>query len=122
MSGSADELDAGDIAEILHASDLSAENRRYVHNALVSSMLEGWTPSRESVALLIDAVTGNITAAEYRARVVASVGTRGRQLGQFPNISVPDDFDDPLPDAEILAGKANRTTSVPLPPNLGHSH
>jgi hypothetical protein len=34
MTGSADSLDADDIAEILYASDLSAENRRQVHNAL----------------------------------------------------------------------------------------
>jgi Antitoxin VbhA len=71
--------------------------------ALASSMLEGWTPTRESVALLIDAVAGNITADEYKARVVASAATHGRQFGQLPKISVPDDFDDPLPDAEIVA-------------------
>jgi hypothetical protein len=100
---SANGLDADDIAEILYASDLSAENRRYVHNALASSMLEGWRPSRESVALLIDAVAGNITADEYKARVVASARKRGRQFGQFPDISVPESFDDPLPDAEIVA-------------------
>jgi Antitoxin VbhA len=68
-----------------------------------SLQLEGWRPTRESVALLIDAVAGNITADEYRARVVASAATRGRQFGQLPTISVPDDFDDPLPDAEIVA-------------------
>ena len=66
-------------------------------------MLEGWTPTRESVVLLIDVVAGNITADEYKARVVASAATRSRQFGQLPHISVPDDFDDPLPDAEIIA-------------------
>jgi hypothetical protein len=40
---------------------------------------------------------------EYMARVVASVGTRGRQFGQLPNVSVRDDFDDPLPGAEIVS-------------------
>jgi hypothetical protein len=98
-----DELDADDIAEILYAGDLSAANRRYVHNALASSMLEGWRPTRESVALLIDAVAGNIAAEEYKAHVVASAATRHRQFGQLPKISVPYDFDDPLPDAEIIA-------------------
>jgi hypothetical protein len=103
VEGSADDHDWVDIAAMLSDGDLSAENRRYVHNALASSMLEGWTPTRESVALLIDVVAGNITADEYQARVVASAATRGRQFGQLPNISVPDDFDDPLPDAEIVA-------------------
>jgi hypothetical protein len=37
------------------------------------------------------------------ARVVASVGTRGRQFDQLPNVSVRDDFDDPLPGAEIVS-------------------
>jgi hypothetical protein len=103
VEGSADDHEPTDIAAMLSDSDLSAENRRYVHNALACSMLEGWRPTRESVALLIDAVAGNITADEYRARVVASAATRGRQFGQLPTISVPDDFDDPLPDAEIVA-------------------
>jgi hypothetical protein len=55
------------------------------------------------VALLIDAVAGNITAEEYKARVVASARTLGRQFGQLPDISVPESFDDPLSDAEIVA-------------------
>jgi hypothetical protein len=46
---------------------------------------------------------GDITADEYEAHIVASVGTRGRRFGQLPNISVPADFDDPLPDAEVVA-------------------
>jgi hypothetical protein len=49
------------------------------------------------------AVAGKITAAEYKAHVVASAGTRGRQFGQLPNISVPESFDDRLPAAEIVA-------------------
>jgi Antitoxin VbhA len=96
VEGSADDHESVDIAALLSDSDLSAEYRRYVHNALACSMLEGWRPTRESVALLIDAVAGTITAEEYRARVVASAATRGRQFGQLPTISVPDDFDDPL--------------------------
>jgi Antitoxin VbhA len=93
---------------MLSDSDLSAENRRYVHNALACSMLEGWRPSRESVALLIDAVAGNITAEEYRARVVASAATRGRQFDQLPTISVPDDFDDPARRGNSLGRQAAR--------------
>jgi Antitoxin VbhA len=76
VEGSADDHEPTDIAAMLSDSDLSAENRRYVHNALACSMLEGWRPTRESVALLIDALAGNITADEYRARVVASAATR----------------------------------------------
>jgi Antitoxin VbhA len=103
MSGSADGLDADDIAEILCASDLSDENRRHVHNAIVSGMIEGWTPSHESVTLLIEAAAGNITVDEYTARVIASAKARDRQSGQLPNTSVPDTPDDPLLDAEIVA-------------------
>jgi hypothetical protein len=105
VGGSADDHESVDIAAMLSDSDLSAENRRYVHNALASGMLEGWRPTRESVALLIDAVADKITADEYEARVVASAATRGRQFGQLPKILVPDDFDDPLPDAEIVASE-----------------
>jgi hypothetical protein len=87
VEGSADGHEPIDIAAMLTDSDLSAENRRYVHNALACSMLEGWRPTRESVARLIDAVAGYITADEYRARVVAFAATRGRQFGQLPTIS-----------------------------------
>ena len=103
MEGSADGREPVDIAAMLRGSDLSAEHRRYVHNAVARSVLAGWKPTRDSVALLIDAVAGNITADEYKARVAASAATRGRQFGQLPHISVPDDFDNPLPDDEILA-------------------
>jgi prevent-host-death family protein len=30
-----------------------------------------------------------------------------RRFGQLPNMSVPDGFDDPLPDSEILAWEGN---------------
>ena len=63
------------------------DETRFDSLAEACSMLEGWRPTRESVALLIDAVAGNITADEYRARVVASAATRGRQFGQLPTIS-----------------------------------
>ena len=54
VDGSADDHESVDIAAMLHDSDLSAKNRRHVHDALASSVLEGWTPTRESVALLIE--------------------------------------------------------------------
>lgn len=66
-----------DIIAMLRDSDLSVENR-HVHNALAWSMLEGWIPTYESVALLIDAVAGTITIAEYKERVVASAAKRSR--------------------------------------------
>ncbi|ORB06074.1 hypothetical protein BST30_12430 [Mycobacterium mantenii] len=66
-------------------------------------MLEGWIPTREAVALLIEAVAGRITSDEYRARVVASTATRGRRFSQLPKLSIPDNFDDSLPDVEIDA-------------------
>jgi hypothetical protein len=79
------------------------ENRRHVHNAIVSGMIEGWTPSRESVTMLIEAAAGNITGDEYRARVIASAKVRDRQSGQLLNTSVPDTVDDPLSDAKEVA-------------------
>jgi Antitoxin VbhA len=66
---------------------------------LASGMLEGWKPSREAVALLIDAAAGTITTNEYKARVIASPVTRGHEL---PGVSVPERFDHP-PDSEIPA-------------------
>ena len=101
VEGSADDHESVDVAAMLHDSDLSAENRRHVHNALAcrSRRLD----ANESVELLIDAVAGNITADEYKARVRASAATRSRHFGQLAHISVPDDFDDPLPGPEIVA-------------------
>jgi hypothetical protein len=103
VEGSADDHEPVDIVAMLLGSDLSAEYRRYVDDALVKSMIDGWMPTRESVALLIDAAAGNITADEHKARVVASGATRARQFGQLQHISVPDEFDNSLPDAEIVA-------------------
>jgi transposase len=70
------ELEAFDIFAIVRDSNLSPEDRRHVHNALASGMLEGWHPTREAVALLIEAAAGNITTDEYKARVIASARSR----------------------------------------------
>jgi hypothetical protein len=51
--------------------DLSPANRRAVHDAIVNSALEGWTPDPEAVGLLADFAAGNITIEDYRARVIA---------------------------------------------------
>jgi hypothetical protein len=74
----ADDCEPVDSAAMLRGSALSAADRRHVHNALASSMLEGRIPSRESVALLIDVVAGKITTDEYKTRVIASAKIRGR--------------------------------------------
>jgi hypothetical protein len=60
VDGSADDQEPVDIVAMPRASGLSAENRRYVYDALVSSMIEGSTPNRESVSLLIDVTAGRI--------------------------------------------------------------
>lgn len=72
VHGSADDHEPTDIAAMLSDSDLSAENRRYVHQCTSHQQharrLEG--PPASRLALLIDAVAGKITAAEYaRCRV-----------------------------------------------------
>ena len=43
-----------------HRSDLPAVDRRRFYDAIVSSMIEGATPNRESVLLLIDFAAGRI--------------------------------------------------------------
>ena len=50
VDGSADDQEPLDIVAMLRASGLPAANRRYVYRALVNSTIEGWMPSRESVA------------------------------------------------------------------------
>ena len=52
-------------------SDLSPKERRLVHNALVNSVIEGWTPDAESIALLGEFAAGKISIDEYRHRVLA---------------------------------------------------
>lgn len=52
-------------------SDLSPKDRRLVHNAVVNSVIEGWTPDPESIAWLGEFAAGKITINEYRQRVLA---------------------------------------------------
>jgi hypothetical protein len=76
VDGPSKEIEAFDIFAMVRDSNLSPEDRRHVHNALASGMLEGWHPTREAVALLIEAAAGNITTDEYKARVIASARSR----------------------------------------------
>jgi hypothetical protein len=72
MNGSADELDADGIAEILYASDLSPQNRRRVYNAVVSSLIDGGTANRDSLLRLIEFAAGRITSEEHKRQVLAT--------------------------------------------------
>lgn len=52
---------------------LTPQERRLVHDAVVSGAIEGYTPDLESVARLADLATGKITGDQYRAELLASV-------------------------------------------------
>jgi antitoxin VbhA-like protein len=69
MTGATADGEHIDLVELLHRSDLPAVDRRRVYDAIVSSMIEGATPDRESVLLLIDFAAGRIDIDEYRERV-----------------------------------------------------
>jgi hypothetical protein len=58
----------------LMPAELSPRDRRLVHDAVVSSVIEGWTPDKQSVALLGDFAAGKITIEQYRARVLKRAG------------------------------------------------
>jgi hypothetical protein len=58
------------LAQLLYSSDLSAKHRRAVHDAIVSSMIDGHAPSRESVLRLIEFAAGRINFDEYKRRVL----------------------------------------------------
>ena len=70
MEGSTDGLDAVEIAELLYASDLSPQTRRHVHDAVVSSLIEGGTIDRESLRRLIEFAAGRITDEEHKQQVL----------------------------------------------------
>lgn len=63
---------------MLSGSDLSPKDRRLVHNALVNSVIEGWTPDADSVALLSEFAAGQINIDEYRKRVLARAAAAAR--------------------------------------------
>jgi Antitoxin VbhA len=68
--GSAYDQEQVDIVAMKRVGGLSAENRCYVYDALVNRMIEGWTPNRESVSLLIDVTAGRISHGEYVERIL----------------------------------------------------
>jgi Antitoxin VbhA len=72
MRGATGDGEQSDVSELLLHSDLSAEDRRRVYDAIVNSTTESSTPDRESVLLLIDFAAGRIDIDEYRERVLAS--------------------------------------------------
>jgi len=61
---------AYDLAELLHTSDSSAKLQRAVYDAIVSSVIEVDTSSRESVVRLIELAAGRIGWSEYRWQVL----------------------------------------------------
>jgi Antitoxin VbhA len=72
MRGATGDGEQSDVSELLLHSDLSAEDRRRVYDAIVNSTTESSTPDRDSVLLLIDFAAGRIDIDEYRERVLAS--------------------------------------------------
>jgi hypothetical protein len=57
-------------------ADLSPANRRAVHDAVISSALEGWTPDGDAVAALAGFAVGATTIEEYRAQVLKKTTAR----------------------------------------------
>lgn len=62
------------LSALLTTSALSAHDRRLVHDALVNSALEGWTPDAQAVALLNSFAAGDIDIDEYQRQVLARAG------------------------------------------------
>lgn len=105
-----------------------------MHVAVVDSMLEGATPDRDFVQRLIELAAGRITIDEYKSQVLKAVDadyaagntvsgeelrTRHgltsatpphRRFVQLPDLVMPDNFDDPLPDPENPAQEGNSAT------------
>ena len=59
-------VEPDDLAELFCSSDLSATSRRAAFEAIVSSLIEGDLPSRESVLRLIEFAAGRIDRTDYR--------------------------------------------------------
>lgn len=70
MNARAGDRESYDLAELLGASDLSPKDRRAVYDVIVSSVIEGDIPSRESVLRLIEFAAGRITVAQYKQQVM----------------------------------------------------
>jgi Fic family protein len=59
-------------------AELAPQDRRAVHDALVSSAIEGHVSDAESVALLVAYAAGQISGEQYRSQVVAKVPSARR--------------------------------------------
>lgn len=53
---------------------LSKSDRRAVLDALANSMLEGYQPTRDGIALLVEVAAGEITFEQYKACVLDHLG------------------------------------------------
>lgn len=72
MNGESSDDEGFDLAALLNgSSDLTPEARRVAYDAIVSGVIEGYVPRRESVLELIELAAGRITGDEYRRRVLA---------------------------------------------------
>lgn len=60
---------------------LPPHERRMVHDAVTSGLLEGYVPDLKSVAHLADLAVGKITGEQYRARLLESIGSHSGQCG-----------------------------------------
>ncbi|WP_301150467.1 hypothetical protein [Mycobacterium simiae] len=56
---------------------LSPDKRRIVNNAIASSVLEGWEPSRADVEAVIEVATGRARAEDYLANLPYGAEIRG---------------------------------------------
>lgn len=72
MTPSATSAHALDTYEGILAA-LPPKERRIVHDVVVSSVIEGGTPTVESVIRLADVATGKITGDQARAEILARV-------------------------------------------------
>jgi hypothetical protein len=113
MTGATADGEHIDLVELLHRSDLPAVDRRRVYDAIVSSMIEGATPDRESVILLIDFAAGRIDVDEYRERVLSSrTWRRWGDVADVVNGPADPDWD---ADREAIAHELNRRTRITRP-------
>jgi hypothetical protein len=66
-------------------TSLAPEQRKFVYKALANDVIEGWTPTVESVALLCESVGGAISFDEYRNRVLARLAPGSNHLSKSTN-------------------------------------
>ncbi|GAA4684059.1 antitoxin VbhA family protein [Gordonia humi] len=57
---------------------LNPAERRAVSQSFANGILEGWTPTRSDVELLVRHTLGELTEDEYRAQVIAAAAARHR--------------------------------------------